>query len=238
MLLTTIKLVGVSALLLFVGEGEGEGEGDSPPVVESVDSDGDGVDDADDLCPGSDDTVDLNSNDVPDCDETAGPNLMFDTAGSVGNATIHPNSVGSHGSMDAMGWSGSGGLWLTSSLANITAAMSVCVNVPVFYDTFELWFQSRTAWTPNAPAYAEIRQYTGKGCTGSSGINGNYVNLGNGGTSNVPWPTYSHEVPLLTSTRSVLVGITMGTDQPWTIDNILLLPIIEALGNDDPPVMN
>lgn len=234
MLLTTLKLVSV-ATALFLGKG---GELPPPPPVMFVDSDNDGVDDADDLCPGSDDTVDLNANDIPDCDETAGPNLMFDTASSIANATVQGNSVGSYSWTDGAGWSGSGSLQVASNLGNVTPGMSVCLNVPVFYETFELWFQARTAWTASALVYAEVREYDGKGCTGQTGIGGNYATIGTAGVSSSPWPIFSHDVALKDSTRSVRMVLTMGTSEPWIIDNILLLPVLESEGEGDPPPMD
>ncbi|MEC8192125.1 MAG: glycine-rich protein [Myxococcota bacterium] len=58
-------------------------------VIESRDGDGDGVDDAEDLCPGFDDSIDLNANGIPDSCEVS---MVFGYTGSPQTFTV-PDGV-------------------------------------------------------------------------------------------------------------------------------------------------
>jgi hypothetical protein len=213
------------------------GDGEAPESF--VDSDNDGVQDFDDLCPGSDDTVDLNTNDIPDCSETFGPNLMFDDEQSIDAMTIAPTSngiwVGWDIGHDGNGWSESGSLWLYSFIAQFGSMASVCVDVPLYYDYLGLWYHARTAGpSPDMTAVLVYHEYDAKGCAGQATITTVYPGVIES-SYQIPWAVLHDELDLAGATRSVLVDFIATTDDPWMIDNILLLPRIASEQDDGPP---
>jgi hypothetical protein len=203
----------------------------------SGDLDDDGVPDLDDLCPGSDDTVDLNGNDVPDCSETWANDLMFDDAQSV-NAMIHvpPTDVGwtsTSNVHDGNGYSESGALVVFSVSPGVPSQVSVCIDIPLAYDYLGVWYHA--VGTSSVPTVLNYHQYTGKHCTGAVSTTTSYPG-DIYASSATPWHVVHDpdEVHLGGSTMSVMIDFGVLSDDPWVIDNVLLLPRM-ATANDEPP---
>jgi hypothetical protein len=228
---TSLTIIALS--LLMFGDG-----GEDPDFV---DSDNDGVQDVDDLCPGSDDTVDLNVNDIPDCSETIGPNLMFDDEPSIDAMTFAANTVGgwvpwTHSpsiGYDGNDYSESGTLVLYSTILNFGSAASVCVNVPLYFDYLGVWYQGRGGLF-DRDAVLVYHEYGAKDCIGPATITTVYPGTLESGY-HMPWPVLDDELELAASTRSVLIDFIATDNEVWFLDNILLLPRMASEQDDDPP---
>ena len=72
----------------YDGTDQGGGTSDTITIIQ-IDSDGDGVIDSEDLCPGYDDAIDTNSNGIPDGCESS---LVYDFTGSVQTFVVPQNT--------------------------------------------------------------------------------------------------------------------------------------------------
>ncbi|MEM7152019.1 MAG: hypothetical protein AAF799_04215 [Myxococcota bacterium] len=237
MTLTVSKIATVAMVLMM-----GRGGGTSAPETVFTDSDGDGVQDADDLCPGSDDTVDLDGNDIADCSETLAPEFMFDSPADVAGATLGSHTLASFSPSDGGGYSGSGSMRLVSNAGSVTSAAFVCVNIMPWEDEVEMWFNVTTGWSPGSQVRTGYRYFNGSDCSGSISLFSWGSSVGTtGASSGAPWPTFSDQRALPNGTRSVQIGITVPTTQPdgdpWYLDNLLVRGVTESESWEGPPGM-
>jgi hypothetical protein len=110
--------------------------GKQPPNTIWVDGDGDGVHDSVDVCPGSDDTVDLDGNDSPDCAQTWVEGGTFDSTDDLDHwDEWMPWTHGSTWGLlpdDGNGFASSDSvqLYLAAPYANHGHISSTCIAVP------------------------------------------------------------------------------------------------------------
>ena len=91
---------------------DGKDNNNNGQIDEGTDDDNDGVCNEDDICPGGDDTIDLNNNNIPDdCESQISINCPADitVSADAGQSTTNVTWVGPTGSTDCNGGGSSGG---------------------------------------------------------------------------------------------------------------------------------
>lgn len=128
------------------------------------DADGDGVHDSQDLCDGSDDTVDLDADGTADCSQSFLGTGPFDSSSDVAAWWFD----GSFDSTDAEGYAGSGSMDLGTGWFATAASMSPCVAVDPS-TPHELLLQVDVAnATANPNLYVQVWEDTQSDCSGST----------------------------------------------------------------------
>ncbi len=202
-----------------------------PPVISiSLDSDGDGIYDYKDLCDGEDDTVDLDSNSVPDCSETFADDFGFEQT-AAGSFWTTGGSLAWYGwqSNDANGYSGSGSyqVYVPSMVHGgsvVSDCMSVTPSTPHVMLT-QLRHQSFAA-SPRATLYVysfdSMADCQGSGSTGRKDVD---VEVNGAVNSWITWgdrfTTDSTAQAVKIYAFSSKIGSDNGSSR-FDIDNILL----------------
>ena len=199
----------------------------------TLDDDGDGVINAWDMCPGSDDTVDLDGNLVSDCTETLAAGPSFNNSGDLQYWQVS-NSNGS-----SMGWtptdgsgyanSGSFGLGVSNQPGTNVSTMTWSDCIPVNSHTqYNVLMQAKSQTLASGhKTQVEFWEYDSSSCAPND-FTGRRRVTSYGAFS---WKTIGSQFLTDNSTRGVRVGIVITqtgsnttTHYAW-VDNVLVSPI-------------
>lgn len=170
-----------------------------------ADSDGDTVCDAQDVCPGLDDRVDLDANSVPDCKENLLTNGQFasDAAGWLAESS----SGLAHDTDDALSSASSGSAKLTHATVTTVPTVvgsSQCVQVQSG-QVYVLYAQLRVV-DANSKGYSggvNVKWYASKDCKGATaGVDNSVLWFG------ASWTTKQHEVTAKGASARVRLNVS------------------------------
>lgn len=204
-----------------------------------TDTDGDGVIDALDLCAGTDDSVDLDSNGVADCSETFVVGAAFDYGSQV-TPWERPGSVfgeiGWASNHDGAGWASSGSLHLyVSPSRTLSDGMSECIAVSG--NTSHVFLANYKLVSDDPNPRTDIYLYEFSSASKCNSISGAAVDHSFHETGTTGWDVMGSRFTTRSSTRYMriyvrtLVQAGGGTTAPVRAyyDNILLHDTPEEL---------
>lgn len=197
----------------------------------TADTDGDGVWDTQDLCPGSDDTVDIDIDGIADCDQNLLEGPMFDDAT---DASAWAGDFVFDAGIDAQGFAGSGSLNLDYD-AIAGHATSRCVVASGSTD-YVYMLEMDFVKEGYPAAYLFVLEYTDSSCGWNSGQTLTHQQT----SSTSGWAVVDGSFTTAASTRAVKVVVVnnrVGSSN-WPlmqVDNILLHERAEDLGDDGEP---
>ena len=194
-----------------------------------ADTDNDGVVDVLDMCPGSDDSVDLDQNNVADCSETLALGAHFDDSGELQywtTGSVAGTSIG-WTSTDGSGYSASGSLGI-GAVSNGSSGRSTkndCIPVqPATAYNVLLQAKSQTL-SSSQKTRVEVWEYSSSDCSSYSGRS--WIDWYDA----FSWKTIGDRWLTGSSTRGVqvVVYVDHATDPNYThwvwIDNLLVSPV-------------
>ena len=193
------------------------------------DTDGDGVVDGLDMCPGTDDSVDLDGNGVADCSETLAAGAHFDDSGDLQYWTTGAVAGTSIGwtATDGGGYSASGSLGI-GAVSNQSSGRSThndCIPVQPATPYNVLMQAKSQTLSSSQKTRVEVWQYSNADCSGYLGRS--WVDT----YGAFSWKTLGSRWLTGSSTHSiqVVVYVDHATDPTYThwvwIDNLLVSPV-------------
>lgn len=201
------------------------------------DADGDGVPNAADLCPGSDDSVDLDGNGAADCVETFVSDAGFDAAGSTAQ-WVHVNQTVGWSSDDGNGYASSGSMPLDigPGAAGTWGVHGDCVVVSPSTQHTLLMQWDLASSTGSADARLMVWEYADTACTS----NVNSMTLEHLTVPTAGFETVGGTFTTKPSTGAVYLGIfnappsgDIDAQIELRVDNVLLHDTPAAMGDDD-----
>jgi hypothetical protein len=188
----------------------------------AMDTDGDGVDDLFDVCPGSDDTVDLNLDGTPDCAQSMIPRSPIDSYSDTTFWTPYNGTFSGFSGVDAKGYLGSGSLRNESTApGGGVVGHRICVRIaPPYGDDLSVWLQGGHIGSGTLNAVTRLQEFSSSNCTlGAGAIHQDAYQVPAGSFEESRLATR-----LRSSTRSVQLTVESNTfQQQFLVDNILML---------------
>lgn len=201
----------------------------------AADADRDQVQDVDDLCPWSDDKIDLNHDGIADCAQSLIPGSPIDDLADVGFWTPMSGTFSDFDGFDLGAYRYSGSMAAEYyGLGSASVGHSICIPIGPPYGgngTVGVWLQSTIDGAANATAVTELRQFTSANCSTGNVATGSLTYTAQPNAISVS----SASSPLDTSTRSVMVLAYAATADTFLVDNVLVLRAVGSTGPGGDP---